>query len=364
MERRDESGLAHDHRAKVARMTPARVGIAVVGAGLATAPYWTSLQELAHLADVRWLVGKSVERVERVRRDRFPDARATADLGQALADPHVQAVLLLTPPSTHLELGLRCAEAGRHVLIEKPVGLATEETLRLIETFEARGLHFGVMLQHRLRAAAVALKRAVDAGALGRLTSAAVDVRWWRPQSYYDEPGRGSRARDGGGVLLTQAIHTLDLFLHIVGVPSQVFAFAETSAAHTMECEDVVTAVARLAQGGIATVNATTAAYPGFAERIEISGTQATACLSAGRLDIQFLDGSRETEGDAESLGAGADPMDFSHHAHCAVIADFLWAVGQGRAPAVTGRSALAVRRFIDAILESAQSAQLAEPTK
>lgn len=341
-------------------MNAPRIGIAVIGAGLATAPYWASLGELAHLADVRWLVGRSVERVAAVRRDRFPGAVATTDLAPALRDPAVQAVLLLTPPATHLDLGLRCAEAGKHVLVEKPVGLATDETARLVDAFEARGLHLGVMLQHRLRGAALALRRAVQAEALGAMTTAAVDVRWWRPQSYYDEPGRGSLARDGGGVLLTQAIHTLDLFLHIAGLPAQVFAFAGTSATHTMECEDVVTAVARFPQGGIATINATTAAYPGFAERIEISGTRATACLSAGRLDIHFLDGRHETEGDTESLGAGADPMAFSHHAHRAVVSDFLEAVGQGRAPAISGRSALAVRRVIDAIQESARSGQLA----
>lgn len=340
-------------------MNGPRTGLAVIGAGLASAPYWSSLEALADQAELRWLVGHSAERVQAVRRARFPAALATTDLAQALADPAVQAVLLLTPPSTHLELGLRCAEAGKHVLVEKPVGLRSCETARLVEAFEARGLHLGVMLQHRLRGASVALKKLVAAGSLGTVTTAAVDVRWWRPQSYYDGPGRGSLARDGGGVLLTQAIHTLDLFLDIAGMPAQVFAFAGTSAAHRMECEDVVTAVLRYADGGVATVNATTAAYPGFAERIEISGTRATACLSAGQLEVHFLDGRRDTVGDAESLGAGADPMAFSHHAHCAALADFLDAVAHGRTPAVSGRSVLPVRRLIDAILASAGSAQL-----
>lgn len=338
----------------------ARIGVAVVGAGLATAPYWRSLEELAHRAELRWLVARSAARVDAVRRDRFPGAVASTELDEALDDPAVQAVLLLTPPSTHLALGLRCAQAGKHVLVEKPVGLETAETARLVEAFEASRLQFAVMLQHRLRGAALALKRQMQAGALGTMTTAAVDVRWWRPQSYYDEPGRGSLARDGGGVLLTQAIHTLDLFLHLAGTPTQVFAFAETSAAHRMECEDAVAAVLRFAQGGIATIQATTAAYPGFAERIEISGKLGTACLSAGRLDLHFLDGRHETVGDAESLGAGADPMAFSHHAHCAVLADFLDAVADGRAPAISGRSVLPVRRLIDAMLQSGKSAALA----
>ena len=105
------------------------------------------------------------------------------------------------------------------------------------------------MLQHRVRPAAVAMKELVAGDALGELTSASLDMRWWRPQSYYDEPGRGTRARDGGGVLLTQGIHTLDVFLWIVGAPVELFAFANTSAVHRMECEDVVAAALRYANG-------------------------------------------------------------------------------------------------------------------
>jgi predicted dehydrogenase len=205
-----------------------------------------------------------------------------------------------------------------------------------------------------MRPASMAMKLLVASGALGEMTCASVDMRWWRPQSYYDQPGRGTRARDGGGVLLTQGIHTIDNFMHIVGAPSELVAFANTSAAHRMECEDVVAAALRYPNGATATLNATVAAYPGFAERIDYCGTRGTATLAGGQLEVRYLDGRSETVGVAESLGGGADPMAFTHHAHMAVIEDFLEAIDNGREPRIAGAGVLPVQRLIDALLTSA----------
>ena len=107
-------------------------------------------------------------------------------------------------------------------------------------------------------------------------------MRWWRPQSYYDEPGRGTLSRDGGGVLLTQAIHTLDLFLSLAGPVAEVAAFSGTTPLHRMEAEDIVGAALRFGNGALGTLDATTASYPGFPERMEIVGDKATAVLSGG----------------------------------------------------------------------------------
>lgn len=161
--------------------------------------------------------------------------------------------------------------------------------------------------------------------------------RWWRPQSYYDEPGRGTLARDGGGVLITQAIHTLDLLLSLTGLPERITGLAATSPVHRMEGED-------------------TAAYPGFAERIELNGTLGSATLEAGELRVLFADGTTRTLGTPESSGGGANPMAFDHAAHRAVLQDFIRAVQQGIAPAVSGRSALGVQQVIEGIMESSRT--------
>ena len=217
----------------------------------------------------------------------------------------------------------------------------------------------GPGLQHRFRPAAEALSRLVAAGDLGTLAGASVAVRWWRPQTYYDEPGRGTRARDGGGVLMTQAIHTLDLFLSLAGEPAEVSAFAATTPLHRMECEDIVAGALRFGNGALGAIDATTACYPGFPERIELIGTRGTAVLTGGQLQVGFHDGRTERCGSGETTGGGADPMAFTNEAHRALLADFLDAVETGRAPRVSGRDALRVHRVIDALLRSAASRQI-----
>ena len=261
---------------------------------------------------------------------------------------------MLTPPNTHGDLVARVATAGKHVLLEKPLERDALRAARLVEACRAAGVRLGVMLQHRMRPASMAMRQLVRHEALGEMTSASVDMRWWRPQSYYDQPGRGTRERDGGGVLLTQGIHTLDNFLDIVGPPSELAAFAHTSAAHRMECEDVVAAALRYPNGATATINATVTAYPGFPERIEYCGTLGTATLTGGQLDVRWLDGRAETTGEAQLQGGGADPMAFSHHAHKAVIEDCIAAIRERREPRIAGESVLVVQRLIDALLESA----------
>src|SRR6218665_1492893 len=222
-----------------------------------------SLRALAGRVDVAWLVGQGIERV-REQAVHFPGARVTASIADVLADAGVQAALVLTPPSTHRGIVAQLAARGIHVLLEKPLALDTPDAQALVDDCERAGVTLGVVLQHRVRPAAQRLKALLDARALWRLTRAAVDIRWWRPQSYYDMPGRGTLARDGGGVLMTQAIHTLDPLLHVAGPVAELAAFATTSAVHRMECEDVVTASGRLQDGALFSLHATTAAYPGF----------------------------------------------------------------------------------------------------
>ena len=202
----------------------------------------------------------------------------------------------------------------------------------------------------------MALAALIASGELGELTGASCSMRWWRPQSYYDEPGRGTLARDGGGVLITQAIHTLDLMISLTGLPAQVTALARTSAVHRMECEDTVTAVLSFANGAIGSIDATTAAYPGFPERIALNFTLGSATLEAGQMQAELVDGRRLSTGTHQATGTGANVMAFDHHAHQAVIADFLQAIRSGSTPAVSGRSALQVHRLIAALTESAQS--------
>lgn len=329
-----------------------KLGIAVIGVGPASLPHSKSLLDLTDRVDVRWAVGRSPERVaDYAGRFTFP---VTTDLDAVLNDPTVAAAIVLTPPSSHLDVAATFLEAGKHVLVEKPLELTSERGQRLVEIARQSGKTFGVVLQHRFRPASLRLRAALKAGELGSVEAAFLAMPWWRPQSYYDEPGRGTLARDGGGVLLTQAIHSLDLFRSLVGIGKVVAAQVRTTALHRMETEDYVSALLETENGAPATLVTTTAAYPGYPERIEITGSKGFAALIGGRLALSFLDGRQEVVEAEGSTGSGANIMDFPHDAHRAVIEDFLDAIRDERDPVVSGEEALASQLWVDRILKAA----------
>lgn len=324
-----------------------RVGI--VGLGMAVTPHAKSLLDLKHRVQVAYAFSPSAER-RRKFAERFPFPQCDR-LETILDDTAVDAVLVLTPPNTHLDIVERCAAAGKHVLLEKPLEVFTAKAEQLVKKTSL--VKLGVVLQYRFRPAAEKLRQQLND--LGKLVSASAAIPNWRPQTYYDQPGRGTRWRDGGGVLLTQAIHTLDLFLSFVGEPLEVKSFVTTTPIHRMETEDLAVAVVRFNSGAIGTVHATTTAYPGFPERIELIGTRGTAQLEGTSLKIQLQDEKPfEMKTESGAGGTGADPMAFPHDWHRGVLADFLDAIDRNREPRVNGAEALKVHRFIDRILQSA----------
>ncbi|QCI64132.1 Gfo/Idh/MocA family protein [Phreatobacter stygius] len=331
------------------------IGIAVVGLGMAHKPHIQSLRELKDRARIVACQAPSVERRQAFA-EAHPDLPVVADLDAVLADPAVDAVILLTPPMTHLDLTRRAAAAGKHVLLEKPLDVTVERAEQSVAAMAAAGRRFGVVLQHRFRAASLKLAAMVKSGELGPLVSGSAAIRWWRSPDYFAQAGRGMMARDGGGVLLTQAIHTLDLFQSLTGPITQVAAMAATSPSRRIDTEDIVAAAVRFGNGAIGTVDATTVSFPGFPERIELACEKATAVLEAETLKVHFRDGRVVVHEGGESKSGGADPMAFSHEAHKAVITDFLDAIDADRDPVISGREALKVHRLIDALLASASA--------
>lgn len=324
--------------------------LAIVGLGLAVTPHARSLLDLKDRVEVAAAFSPSeARRGELAARFPFPTA---ASLDAILADRSIDIVTVLTPPNTHLDVVRRAAAAGKHVLLEKPIEITTERASELVKVCRDAGVKLGVVLQHRFRPAGMRLKEMLRGGELGALVGCSTTIRLWRPQSYYDQPGRGTKARDGGGVLLTQGIHTLDLMLSLAGPVAEVSGYATTTSVHRMETEDLVCAAVRFANGALGVIEATTSAYPGFPERIEITGETATAVLAGTRLDVLHHDGRvTQMAPDNTAGGTGADPMDFPHDYHRALLADYLDALDQGREPAVNGEEALKVHRLIDALL-------------
>lgn len=333
--------------------------IAVIGLGMAVTPHAKGLLDLADTAEVAWAYSPSAARRERFA-EKFPFPLCDS-LDTILDDRSVDAVLVLTPANTHLDIATRCAAAGKHVLLEKPVEITTARAEQLVAVCRTAGVKLGIVLQHRFRPAAMRLAELLTAGALGRVVGCSTVIRLWRPQSYYDEPGRGTFARDGGGVLMSQGIHTLDLMLSLAGPVAgpveTVTGFAATTSVHRMETEDMVCAALRFANGALGTIDATTAAYPGFPERIELACEKGSAVLAGTSLLVQFSDGGKiEYSADTSPGGTGADPMAFPHDHHRAVIADFVEAITHDRTPRITGEEALKVHRLIDALIETGKT--------
>ncbi|MEO1142376.1 MAG: Gfo/Idh/MocA family oxidoreductase, partial [Pseudomonadota bacterium] len=228
----------------------------------------------------------------------------------------------------------------------------------IVQICEDNEVQLGVVFQHRMRASSQKLRELIDDGALGELAIAEVHVPWWREQSYYDEPGRGTYDRDGGGVLISQAIHSLDLLLSLTGPVSEVQAMAHSTSLHKMEAEDYVTAGMKFANGATGTLVASTASFPGKAESITLHFTNCVTHLESGELTLNWRDGRSESFGESASTGGGADPMAFTHDWHRGIIEDFSDSIHESRDPLISGREALKVNALIKALIQSSNTKQ------
>ncbi len=331
-----------------------RMGMALVGLGAASQPHLRSLQELSDRIDFRYAVTRHPH-PDRVQPYTGP-VRVVSNLDEALQDPLVQAIIVATPPATHLDICAACFSAGKHVLLEKPLELDFKRSAKLVEAARQSGLHLGVVLQHRFREASVVVQQLLTQGRLGEVQAASVRVPWWRSQAYYNELGRGTLARDGGGVLLTQAIHTLNLFQALVGVQSVKAATVRQTRLHQMETEDHVSALLVLGNGAPGDLMATTAMYPGYPETIEVIGTLGSARLSGASLEVKFLTQETVHVTSEGGTGSGANMMDFSHQPHKDLLNDFIDAIASQRPPRVTGADALQTHALIEELLHKGSS--------
>jgi predicted dehydrogenase len=281
-------------------------------------------------------------------------------------------VCVCVPSGQHAEVGLRAVKAGKHLAVEKPVDVTLEAADRLIGAARDAGVALTVISQHRFDAGLIEARRLIDEGALGRLVLGEASTKWYRSQAYYDSAAwRGTWAMDGGS-LLNQGVHYVDLLRWCMGPVAEVTAVCTTQA-HQIEAEDTSLAIVRFTSGAVGTIMSSTAAFPGFPQRLEITGTKGTLIVEDGQLvsrafkdDAQAADGGgqRPAGGGAQSadggpgLGAGAaaDPavLDFSGHA--AQLADLLAAIDEGRAPAVDGEAGRAALEIVCAVYESSRS--------
>ena len=280
----------------------------------------------------------------------FPDVcdRTASSIEEIANNPDIDFVILATPPNARREIVETLSAAQMPILMEKPVERSFEQAEDLVDLCEDANCPLGIMLQHRARPVVSQLRERLEE--LGHLVAVEANVPWWRPQSYYDGPGRGSYERDGGGVLISQAIHTLDLMLSLTSPVSEVTAMCATTSTHDMESEDFVVAGLAFSNGAVGQVFASTASFPGRGETITLHGSNGSARLEAGTVTLDWRSGASETLGEKAASGAGADPMAFTSDWHLTVIEDFADSITSGREPMISGRDALQVHALISAI--------------
>ena len=281
-----------------------------------------------------------------------------------LANPAVDIVCLCTPSGDHLVPAIACAKAGKHVVVEKPLEVTLSRCDELTAACAKAGVTVAGILPRRFGAGAVALKSALDAGRFGRLTMAGALIPWWRNQAYYDSAAwRGTFALDGGGALMNQGIHTVDLLLWLLGAPKRVSATAGLVAHEGIEVEDIASGWIEFANGCRATLASSTACWSatGFPAEIRIHGTTGAAVLRDDKLTAFEFEKALPADASAvasvtEGGGAGAnDPKAIGHAWHRANLEEAVAAIRAGRQPAVNGAEG---RKAVELILALYQSAQ------
>ncbi len=285
-------------------------------------------------------------------------AQAFSDLERFLGVP-MDLVAIGSPSGLHAEQGVRAADRGIHVLVEKPIDITPEGADRLIAAADRARVKLGVFFQDRAQPDIVRLHAAVAAGRLGRPILASARVKWYRPPEYYSQSRwRGTWALDGGGALMNQGIHTLDLLAWVLGPVSRVSAVTRT-AVHRIEVEDTVIAILEFASGAVASYEATTAAYPGYKRRVELTGTEGTVILEHDRLvavDLRQPADDLVHAPDEDANESASSPVVSDARGHQRILEDFIAAIRDDREPLCSGREGRRSVALAAAIYESART--------
>ena len=275
--------------------------------------------------------------------------------------PEVDYVDVCTFPDFRLQPLEICAETKKHILVQKPLSTNLETARKMIETAKRAGITLGTVSQHRFDDSSLFLIKALRDGRLGKILQADAYVKWFRSAEYYSRPIKGSWEVEGGGALINQAVHQVDVLLWLIGPVKEVFGYWQLGALHKIQSEDVVTAIFRYANGAQGVIQAATAFHPGYSERIEIHGTKGTAVLTGDKLTAwDVLPGDAGDPAPVESLvkSGASDPMAIPLAPLERQFTDFGNAIKAGREPLVSGEAGYRSLEFVQAVYRSCREGQ------
>ncbi|MBX7255793.1 MAG: Gfo/Idh/MocA family oxidoreductase [Candidatus Hydrogenedentes bacterium] len=339
------------------------VGLGIIGCGNIGPVH---AQAISEIPDARLVaVSDVVEKNAKALADKY-GAEAYTDYKAMLRRDDLHAVSLCVPSGMRAEIAEECAKAGKHILAEKPLEVNSERINRLIKAVDESGVKLGCIFQYRFAEGALAIRRALDEGRFGKLVMGDAYIKWFRSQEYYDSGAwRGTRKLDGGGVLMNQGIHQIDLLVWFMGGVKSVVAQTALVGHTGLEVEDLACAMLTFENGAMGVIEGSTATWPGHAARVEIYGTDGSAVLEDGKLVVwKFKDERPEDEqiraqiGQESALGSGAaDPLaSLKHEGHRRQIDDFVHAILEDRMPLIDGRDGRKSVEVIEAIYRSAES--------
>ena len=273
-----------------------KIGVGVIGTGMAAKPHALALNDLRDIIDVKAIFSRNKDKCHSFANNyNFETANSIQEISE---NNSIDMVILITPPNQRLELIKEFSKAGKHILMEKPIERSTKQAEEIVKICEKDNVMLGIVFQHRFRESSIKLKNLLDENVLGSIYSVQVNIPWWRDQSYYDEPGRGTYERDGGGVLISQAIHTLDLMINLIGEVKEVQAIANTTSFHSMESEDFVAGGLKFKNGAVGSLMASTSSYPGYPESIVLNCEKGSVKLESGSLIINWQNNKLEEFGE------------------------------------------------------------------
>src|SRR6476661_4610412 len=343
----------------------APLGFALVGCGMIARFHVRALAEVPGTR-VAALVSRSPASARKlIAETGLPACPVFATVEEAVRAPGVDAVVITTPSGAHLEPAVVAAKAGKHVVVEKPLEITPERCDRIIGACDAGGVKLCTIFPSRFADSSRVLKSAVEAGKFGRLTLGETTCKWWRSQAYYDEGGwKGTQALDGGGALMNQAIHNVDLLLWMMGPATHVSGFTATLAHERIEVEDTAVAVLRFKNGALGVIQATTSVHPGYPKTIAVHGDRGSAVIE--QEDVVRWDFTPPKPEDAVirgrfaqkvgASGGASDPAAISHRGHMLQLSDFIDAIRTNRTPKVDGREGRKAVAAICAIYEAART--------
>ncbi|TVQ03699.1 MAG: gfo/Idh/MocA family oxidoreductase [Balneolaceae bacterium] len=290
---------------------------------------------------------------------------AYSSFDELLSHSPLDAIVICTPSGTHLDYGKAAAEAGKHVIVEKPIEVTVARGKELIHACKQNGVKLAVIYQNRFLDGAVKMKRVVEDGTIGEPVMVRASVKWFRDQAYYENSGwRGTYKMDGGGAVINQAIHTIDLLLWIMGDIAELSALKGTLTHRGIEAEDNAVAVLQFKNGAMGVFEASTSIVPAQPRSIEINGTMGTAILKDDQFTLIFDKANQLSAVQKTSGGAGAaDPLDgLQANLHASQYAGIVDAILYDKPPEVSGEDALRSLAVAEAIYRSAENKMFVEP--